>query len=95
MLLTADDSTGSGAGWNVTIQSSDFVWVGTANGGTDIPASKFALTTGNYILNGPNRAWPRGFPATLWRSPEARQRASPRARDPLSAARHLREDPPR
>jgi hypothetical protein len=45
MLLTADDSTGSGAGWNVTIQSSDFVWVGTANGGTDIPASKFALTT--------------------------------------------------
>ena len=28
MILTADDSTGSGAGWNVTIQSSDFVWVG-------------------------------------------------------------------
>jgi hypothetical protein len=45
MVLTADDSTGSGAGWNVTIQSSAFVWVGTANGGTDIPASKFALTS--------------------------------------------------
>jgi hypothetical protein len=45
MVLTADDSTGSGAGWNVTIQSSAFQWVGTANGGTDIPASKFALTT--------------------------------------------------
>jgi hypothetical protein len=45
MLLTADDSTGSGAGWNVTIQVSSFVWVGTANGGTDIPASAFALTT--------------------------------------------------
>jgi hypothetical protein len=45
MVMTADDSTGSGAGWNVTIQSSAFVWVGTANGGTDIPASDFALTS--------------------------------------------------
>lgn len=45
MVLTADDSTGSGAGWNVTIQSSSFAWVGTANGGTDIPATKFALTS--------------------------------------------------
>ncbi|MEA2536445.1 MAG: hypothetical protein QOF11_679 [Chloroflexota bacterium] len=45
MVLTADDSTGSGAGWNVTIQSSAFVWVGTANGGIDIPAVKFALTS--------------------------------------------------
>jgi hypothetical protein len=45
MVLTADDSTGSGAGWNVTIVASDFVWVGTANGGTDIPAANFALTT--------------------------------------------------
>ena len=45
MTLSADDSTGSGAGWNVTIQSSAFTWVGTANGGIDIPASKFALTS--------------------------------------------------
>lgn len=45
MVLTADDSTGSGAGWNVTIQSSAFVWVGTANGGINIPAAKFALTS--------------------------------------------------
>jgi hypothetical protein len=45
MVLTADDSTGSGAGWNVTIQSSDFIWVGTANGGIDIPASRFAITS--------------------------------------------------
>jgi hypothetical protein len=45
MVLTADDSTGSGAGWNVTIESSAFVWVGTANGGTDIPPAKFALTS--------------------------------------------------
>ena len=45
MVLTADDSTDSGAGWNVTIISSAFVWVGTANGGTDIPAADFALTS--------------------------------------------------
>jgi hypothetical protein len=45
MVLTADDSTGSAAGWNVTVVSSDFIWVGTANGGTDIPAIKFALTS--------------------------------------------------
>jgi hypothetical protein len=45
MVLTADDSTGSGAGWNITIQGSALVWVGTANGGTNIPASKLALTS--------------------------------------------------
>jgi hypothetical protein len=45
MVLTADDSTGSGAGWNVTIIASDFVWVGTANGGFDIAAANFALTS--------------------------------------------------
>jgi hypothetical protein len=45
MTLTADDSTGSGAGWNVTIMSSAFVWVGSANGGIDIPAAGLALTT--------------------------------------------------
>ena len=45
MTLTADDSTGSGAGWNVTIVASAFVWVGTANGGANIPAANFALTS--------------------------------------------------
>ena len=45
MVLTVDDSTGSGAGWNVTIESSAFVWVGTANGGIDIPAGQFSLTS--------------------------------------------------
>jgi hypothetical protein len=45
MVLTADDSTGSGAGWNVTIVSSNLVWVGTANGGIDIPANKLALSS--------------------------------------------------
>jgi hypothetical protein len=44
MTLTADDSTGSGAGWNVTIVSSDFVYSGS-NGGTDIAASNFSLTS--------------------------------------------------
>ena len=44
MTLTADDSTGSDAGWNVTVQAtSDFVYVGP-NLGTDIPAAKFSLT---------------------------------------------------
>lgn len=45
MLLTAEDNTGLGAGWSVTIVSSAFVWVGTANGGIDIPAAQFALTS--------------------------------------------------
>jgi hypothetical protein len=45
MTLTADDSTGSGDGWNVTIQTSDFDYSGTANGGTDIPAANFSLTS--------------------------------------------------
>jgi hypothetical protein len=44
MTLTADDSSGSGAGWNVTILSSDFVYSGT-NDGTDIAASNFSLTS--------------------------------------------------
>src|SRR6185369_1591200 len=45
MTLTADDSTGSGAGWTVTIMSSALVWVGTANGGLDIPANQFSLSS--------------------------------------------------
>lgn len=44
MTLTADDSTGSNLGWNVTILSSAFVYSGT-NGGTDIPAADFSLTS--------------------------------------------------
>jgi hypothetical protein len=45
MVLTADDSTGLGAGWNVTIMTSDFVWVGTAHGGFDIPAANLSLSS--------------------------------------------------
>jgi hypothetical protein len=44
MTLTADDSTGSNLGWNVTILSSAFVYSG-ANSGTDIPAVDFSLTS--------------------------------------------------
>jgi hypothetical protein len=43
MTLTVDDASGTGAGWNVTIQSSAFVYAGS-NGGTDIPAANFSLT---------------------------------------------------
>lgn len=44
MTLTADDSSGSGAGWNVTILTSAFVYSGT-NSGTNIPAANFSLTS--------------------------------------------------
>ena len=44
MTLTADDSTGSNLGWNVTVQTSAFVYSG-GNGGTDIPAANFSLTS--------------------------------------------------
>jgi hypothetical protein len=44
MVLTANDSSGSGAGWNVTIQSSAFVYSGS-NNGTNIPAANFSLTS--------------------------------------------------
>lgn len=46
MTLSADDSTGSGLGWNVTIQSSAFLYTGS-NGGTSIPAANFSLITAN------------------------------------------------
>lgn len=44
MTLTADDSTGSGAGWNVTVLTSAFAYTGT-NAGTAIPAANFSLTS--------------------------------------------------
>lgn len=46
MTLTADDSTGSGDGWNVTVLSSAFVYSGD-NGGTNIPAANFVFGTPN------------------------------------------------
>lgn len=44
MVVSADDSRGTGAGWSVSVQGSVFVYAGAA-GGTDIPASAFALTS--------------------------------------------------
>lgn len=44
MTLTADDSTGSNLGWNVTILSSAFAYTG-GNSGSNIPAAKFSLTS--------------------------------------------------
>ena len=44
MTLTADDSTGTGQGWHVTIQSSAFLYSGS-NSGSNIPAANFALTS--------------------------------------------------
>jgi hypothetical protein len=45
MVLTADDSRGTSLGWSVSIQGSAFVYTGTAEGGIDIPAANFALTS--------------------------------------------------
>jgi hypothetical protein len=45
MTLSVDDATDTSLGWGVTIQTSDFVWVGTATGGADIPADAFAVTS--------------------------------------------------
>lgn len=42
MTLTADDNTGTGAGWNVTIQASDFAYQGSY-AGTSIPAANVAI----------------------------------------------------
>jgi len=44
MTITADDSTGSNLGWNVTIQSSAWVYSG-ANSGSNIPAANLSLTS--------------------------------------------------
>lgn len=44
MHLTAGDATGSGAGWRVTVQSSDFAYTGSS-GGTAIPAARFSIAS--------------------------------------------------
>jgi hypothetical protein len=44
MTLTADDSSALGLGWNVTVQTSAFVYSG-GNGGSNIPANRFSLTS--------------------------------------------------
>jgi hypothetical protein len=44
LTVTADDSSGTGAGWNVTEQVTDLAYSGS-NGGTDIPAANFSVTS--------------------------------------------------
>jgi hypothetical protein len=44
MALTVTDSTGSGAGWKVTLLASDFVLDG-GDGSSDIPAGNFSITS--------------------------------------------------
>ncbi|HET7399537.1 MAG TPA: hypothetical protein VFJ94_13550, partial [Intrasporangium sp.] len=44
MTITADDSTGTGAGWNVTEQVSNLIYTGSYTG-TDIPAANLAITS--------------------------------------------------
>lgn len=44
MALTADDSSGTNAGWNVQVVASDFVYGGSYSG-DDITADNFALTS--------------------------------------------------
>jgi hypothetical protein len=43
--LTVNDPTGTSAGWNVTIQSSNFVYSGSSPSGQNIPASDFSITS--------------------------------------------------
>jgi hypothetical protein len=44
MTLTASDNTGTGAGWNITIQSSDFAYSGDYEGSA-IPAANASVNT--------------------------------------------------
>jgi hypothetical protein len=44
MTLNADDKTGTGEGWNVTLVASNFVYTGDYSG-TNIPAANFSLTS--------------------------------------------------
>jgi hypothetical protein len=72
MVLTADDSTGSNAGWNVTIQSSAFVWsagTGGASTGTNIPAANFSLTSAAAPVSTAGQAVDTGGPKVPTTSP--------------------------
>ncbi|NVM96065.1 WxL domain-containing protein [Arthrobacter wenxiniae] len=55
MTLSADDSTGTGAGWNVTEQVSDFIYSGPA-GGTNIPATAFSITSVGAVTSSAGQA---------------------------------------
>lgn len=55
MTLAVDDSTGTGAGWNVTELVSSFAYTG-ANSGTAIPASAFSITSVGTITSSAGQA---------------------------------------
>jgi hypothetical protein len=55
MTLSVDDSTGTGAGWNVTEQVSDFAYTGT-NGGTAIPAVNFSIDSVGAVTSSAGQA---------------------------------------
>jgi hypothetical protein len=61
MALIADDSTGSNAGWNVTLQTSPFVF-SAGTGGTDIPAANFGILTANTPVMTAGQALDTGGP---------------------------------
>jgi hypothetical protein len=46
LLLSVNDPRGSSTGWNVTVQSTDFVWQGSGNASAlDIPVTGFVITS--------------------------------------------------
>lgn len=55
MTLAVDDSTGTGAGWNVTETVSSFAYTG-ANSGTAIPASAFSISSVGTITSSAGQA---------------------------------------
>jgi hypothetical protein len=55
MTLAADDSTGTGAGWNVTEAVSSFAYTGT-NSGTPIAAANFSITSVGTITSSAGQA---------------------------------------
>jgi WxL domain surface cell wall-binding len=74
LVLTADDSSGSGSGWNVTVETSDFVYAGSFDG-SDIGAASLSLTSASGATatageavdgtNGPRVPAALVLPATL------------------------------
>ena len=78
MKLTADDSTGTGAGWNVSVLPVRFVYTGT-NGGTDIPANRFNL----------DKAWAPA--ATAGQTADRDQRPDGAGREPARYAGQARK----
>lgn len=55
MTLAADDSTGTGAGWNVTEAVSSFAYTG-GNSGTAIPAANFSITSVGAVTSSAGQA---------------------------------------